>query len=428
MRTPRHITVLALCRVEQQEAWSNLALESYFQDSGLDSRDKAFASALFYGVLSRIITLDACLAAHSKTPVNKLDTAVRAILREAVFQLLYMDSVPEHAAVSEAVTLTKRLRRASASGFVNAVLRSFLRSGKKIPLPVSPKEQHLSVKYSCSPELAKMLLDTYGSDTTDLILTDALEAPPVFLRVNTLKATDDELINLLAAHDIAAEPDTVIPHCLRVQNAGALHTLPEFKQGLFHVQDRSSQLCAKALDVKPGQSIIDVCAAPGGKSFVLAQQMQNSGHLLCCDLYEHRTGLIAGRAKELGVDIIETKTADMTVYLPELGEFDRVLCDVPCSGYGAMRRRPEIKYKSPAEFADLPDLQYKLLETSSHYCKAGGLLLHSTCTLNPTENNAVTQRFLADNPAFSIIEQSTVLPDKHGGDGFYICVMKRSGT
>ena len=428
MRTPRHITALALCRVEQQEAWSNLALESYFQENELDVRDKAFASALFYGVLSRQLTLDACITAHSKKPVNKMDAAVRAILREAVFQLLYMNSVPEHAAVSESVVLTKRMRQASASGFVNAVLRSFLRDNKKIPLPPSPAEKHLSVKYSCNPALAKMLLGHYGSDITEQILADALEAPPVFLQVNTLKTTADELMTLLIARGITAEADDEISNCLRVQNAGALHTLPEFKCGFFHIQDRSSQLCAKALNVKPGQHVLDVCAAPGGKSFAIAQQMQNSGRLLCCDLYEHRTGLITNRAAELGIEIIETQTTDMTIFLPELGEFDRVLCDVPCSGYGAMRRRPEIKYKSPAEFANLPDLQYKLLENSSHYCKVGGILVHSTCTLNPAENNDVTQRFLAESPEFSIVKQSTVLPDGHGGDGFYICVMERTGT
>ena len=424
MQTPRQITALALCRVEQQEAWSNLALDAYFQENKLEPRDRAFCSALFYGVLSRLITLDTCISAHSKTPIKKLDPAVRAILREAVFQLLYMDSVPEHAAVSEAVVLTKRMRRASASGFVNAVLRSFLRSGKAIPLPKSPIEQVLSVEYSCEPSLAKMLLEHYGEELTRKILADALETPPVFLRVNTLKLTPEEMISRLGSRGITAEPDTEIENCLRVQNAGALHTLREFKRGFFHIQDRTSQLCAAALDVRPGMNVLDVCAAPGGKSFTLAQQMQNNGRILCCDLYEHRIGLITGRAKELGVEIIETKTADMTLHLPGLGEFDRVLCDVPCSGYGAMRRRPEIKYKSPAEFENLPELQYKLLKTSSHYCKAGGLLLHSTCTLNPTENEAVTQRFLEDNTDFSVISRSTTLPDG-GGDGFYICVMKR---
>ena len=376
MKNARQAVATALCKMQDNDSWSNLVLDSL--TDGLESRNRAFASALFYGTLTRLVTLDACITAHSKMPLTKMDNAVLAILRTAIYQLLYMDSVPEHAALSEAVTCVRRMRRASAAGFVNAVLRSFLRAGKIIPIPDGPPNLRLSVEYSCEQSLAKMLINAYGESNAARILSDSLTPPSIFLRVNTLKTTAAQLIALLQKRGIEAEPDENLPHCLITRGQGALHNLPEFEHGLFYVQDRSSQLCAAMLAPKSGERVLDVCAAPGGKSFLLAQMMNNTGELICCDLHEHRVSLIEKRALELGINIIQTKTADMSIPHPDLGQFARVLCDVPCSGYGTMRRRPEIKYKSPSKFALLPALQYKILENSSNYCKEGGLLLYST--------------------------------------------------
>ncbi|MCL2068904.1 MAG: methyltransferase domain-containing protein, partial [Oscillospiraceae bacterium] len=237
------------------------------------------------------------------------------------------------------------------------------------------------------------------------------------------------LINLLWKRGVEAQFDETLPHCIVTRQAGPLHTLPEFLQGLFHVQDRSSQICARMLAKKPceNERILDVCAAPGGKAFVMAQIMQNTGELVCCDLHEHRIQLIEKRAAELGVTNIRTHTANMSEPHPELGMYDRVLCDVPCSGYGVMRRRPEIKYKPPANFADLPALQYKILETSSNYCKDGALLLYSTCTLNPDENDAVADKFLAGNSVFTQLGRKLTMPGEYGGDGFFTALFQKRG-
>jgi 16S rRNA (cytosine967-C5)-methyltransferase len=418
MKDARQIAVTALCKMDDKASWSNLVLEGMYGD--LDERGRALASALFYGVLSRKITLDACIAAHSKIPVWKIDSSVRIILRCALYQILHMDSIPEHAAIDSAVTLTRKMRKASASGFVNAVLRSFLRGGKNIPAT------ELHVEYSCDAKLAQILVDTYGEETARVILADSLEPPPTFLRVNKLKTTDTEMINLLWKRGVEAHFDDKLLHCLVTRSAGALHSLPEFTQGLCHVQDRSSQLCANMLAAKPGERVLDVCAAPGGKSFVLAQTMRNTGDLVCCDLHEHRIRLIEKRMQELGITNIRTLVFNMSEPHPELGFFDKVLCDVPCSGYGVMRRRPEIKYKSPANFADLPALQYKLLETSSNYCKQGALLLYSTCTLNPDENDAVADKFLAGNPGFTQLMRKLTMPGEHGGDGFFTALFEKT--
>lgn len=425
LKNSRHAAVAALCKMRDHDSWSNLVLDGFINK--LDERDRAFTYALFYGTLTRAAALDACIAAHSKTPLHKTDFAVRVVLRTAIYQLLYMDSVPEHAAVTEAVACVRLMRKSSAAGFVNAVLRSFLRAGKVIPIPEGPPQTRLSVEYSCDESLAKMLIDSYGGTIAAEILADSLTPPPTFLRVNTLKTTDAELLYLLQERGAEAEFDENFPHNLITRGQGALHSTPEFLQGLFHVQDRSSQLCALTLGARPGERVLDVCAAPGGKSFTLAQMMENEGELVCCDLHEHRAKLVEKRAAEMGIGIISVKVADMSLPNPDLGQFDRVLCDVPCSGYGTMRRRPEIKYKSPDNFAELPGIQYKILEKSSNYCKDGALLLYSTCTLNPEENDNVVDRFLENHKSFTQISRQTIKPGEHDGDGFFMALLKKWG-
>lgn len=436
MKTPRQIAAEMLMQVEQRKAWSNLMLDSQLEKYKLDSRDSAFVGALFYGVLERRITLDACLAVHVRQPIEKLSLAVLAALRLGVYQLLYMDSVPERAAVSESVEVVKHLRKAQAAGFVNGVLRSFLRAGKQVPIPAEPAAAALAVQYSCPQPLVELWLQGYGEICTRRILADSLGRPPIYLRVNTLLLTPEDLQLRLAAHGIEAVPASELAGCLMIQNAGALHTLPEYRQGLFHVQDKSSQLCALALDARPGMRVLDACAAPGGKSFTLFQLMQGQGELLAADLYEHRTHLTEKRAKEMQLTGIRAIAADMSVYDASLGLFDRVLCDVPCSGLGVIRRKPEIKYKDLAEFEELPNEQYKILETAAQYCKEGALLLYSTCTLNPAENRAVAGRFLQCHPEFTPYRLPAVLGGEYertlagelNADGFYMALFQKGGA
>lgn len=436
MKTPRQITIEALMQVAQRNAWSNIALDNLLQKYHLDRRDSAFVGALFYGVLERLVTLDACIARHSRQPLEKLSPAVLAALRTGVYQLLYMQGVPDHAAVAESVEVVRHLRKAQAAGFVNGVLRSFLRAGKAVPIPASPLSASLSVEYSCPPALVELWLAGYGEPAARRILAGSLGRPPLYLRVNTLLISPGELAERLSAHGIEVAADPGLADCLAIAETGAVHKLPEYRRGFFHVQDKSSQLCAHALGAAPGMRVLDACSAPGGKAFTLMQLMQGKGEIVAADLHPHRTRLIDERARQMKLPGIRAVTRDMSLHDAELGLFDRVLCDTPCSGLGVIRRKPEIKYKSPGEFAKLPAIQYKTLETTAQYCKAGGLLLYSTCTLNPAENEQVADRFTAAHPEFSPCSlpetlgggSSRTLLDELGADGFFLSLWQRGNT
>jgi 16S rRNA (cytosine967-C5)-methyltransferase len=425
LKTPRRIAADALLRVETAGGYSQLVLNGALQREKTDRRDAALVSALFYGCLERRFTLDHCIAAYVRRPA---DPRVRQILRIALYQLLYMDSIPASAAVSEAVEECRRMGAGSASGFVNGVLRAFIRAGRAIPPADGTAAMELAVRYSCAPALAAVLLDWYGPAAGD-ILAASLGRPPAYIRVNTLRTDSPGLRARLAEEGIAAE-ETEIPGAL-VCPGGDLAAATAFKEGLFHVQDLSAQQAVQALDPLPGERMLDVCAAPGGKSFTAAQRMENRGRIVACDLSASRLSLIGKGAARLGVGIVETRRQDALAFEPELGLFDRILCDVPCSGLGVMRRKPEIKYKNPGDFAPLPALQYKILETSAQYLKRGGVLVYATCTLNPQENGDVVRRLLEAHPEFDCDGQAaspgrTILPGEAGGDGFYIARLSRS--
>jgi 16S rRNA (cytosine967-C5)-methyltransferase len=432
MKNARLIAAQALLKLERREAWSNLTLDRALEHHTLKPEEAALAAALFYGVIERRITLDACIAAHSAKKPEKLDAPVLCALRLGIYQILYMDSIPHSAAVDESVKQVKKLRKTQASGYVNGVLRSFLRAGAVIPLPEHPLSARLSVEFSCPEPLVKSWLSAYGESAVRRFLSDSVGRAPAALRVNTLRTSSQELMERLAEENIIATPHPHVPNCLMAQG-GALHKTKAFGEGLFHLQDPASQLCALALEVSPGMRVLDACAAPGGKSFTIAQQMNNQGQLIACDLHPKRVGLIEKRAKEMGLDCINAQSRDMTEYDPALGTFDRVLCDVPCSGYGVIRRKPEIKYKKLEEFTDLPNIQYKILETTAQYCKVGGVLLYSTCTIHPAENGAVRERFLAAHPEFSprplgglLGEDSQcTLMGEWDADGFYLAAFTR---
>jgi 16S rRNA (cytosine967-C5)-methyltransferase len=421
-----------MLRVEENRAWSNLALDNLINRAGLSERDGALAPALFYGALERKITLDVCVAAHSKTRLEKISPVVRNILRVTLYQLLYMDKIPDSAAVDEGVELAKRMGLAKASGFVNGVARSFLRAGKAIPLPETEPDR-ASVKYSMPMPILRLWADSYGWERAEEFAANSLGHAPTFIRVNTLKTTGPELISRLAARGLEAKPHPTIPHCLELDRPGSLLKLPEFAQGLFNTQDASSQACVLALDPKPGSRVLDVCSAPGGKAFAMAMLMEGKGELVATELHERRTGLVKKGAQRLGIRNLRAVALDMSEYHPELGGFDYVLCDAPCSGLGVIRRKPEIKYKPLEEFDNLPEIQYKILEAASQYCREGGRLVYSTCTLNPAENSRVAERLLRERaeivpdtlPGFLGGGWERTLAGEMGGDGFYIACFRR---
>ena len=429
----RKLAVKLLTRLDTDSAYSNLLLDEALERSQLDEQDKRFASALFYGTLERRYTLDEIIRSRLTNPDNKLSAEVRNILRTGLFQLLYMDSVPDNAAVDESVKLAKKNRNPAVSGFVNGLLRGFIRDGKILP-EAADKTYCLALEYSCPPWLVDKWLNEYGEDTALRMLETSLGQAPVTVRANTLKAPLDTIIDMLHADGFGASAVPDIPDCIRITGSG-IEKSSAYREGLIHVQDISCQLCCLALGASEGETVLDICSAPGGKAFTAAEMMKNKGSLLAFDLHPSRVKLINSGAERLGLTIIKGEVNNGKVFNDKLPAADRVLCDVPCSGLGVIRRKPEIKYKSPAEFERLPEIQYDILDTSSRYVKEGGTLVYSTCTLSRAENDEVTGRFLSEHPEFekgslpAILGEGfdiTITPERFSSDGFYIAVFIRS--
>ena len=442
MKNARQIAVEALLRVDTADGYSNIVLDRLLQESGLSGRDKAFASALFYGVLEKKLTLDHVISLYAAKALGKMDPLVRQLLRIAVYQIACMDSVPDSAAVNESVQLCKSMGKSRASGFVNGVLRSFLRDGGKITLPEPGKDKAgwLSLAYSVPRPLVKLWQNQYKKDGLEALLAGMTQKAPLYARVNTTKTTAEKLCRRLGEEGVTAQPHPNFENCVLLEHTGALEALPSFSEGLFHIQDLASQLAAAALSAKAGMDVLDLCAAPGGKSFTLAEEMDGQGRIVSCDLYEKKNRIIASGADRLGLANIHTLQNDATVFNETLGQFDRVLCDAPCSGLGIIRRKPEIRYKDLQELRELPQIQYKILDTAAKYVKKKGLLLYSTCTLNRHENDYVREKFLQEHPEFepAVLPQKvlaflgeeertevTLMPHKNGTDGFYFALFLR---
>lgn len=426
--TQRAFVLKLLLKLEENDSYSNILLDKELLNVEFSEQEKSFVTALFYGVIERRITLDYYISKLSKVRVKKMDADILFILRMGIYQIMYMDSVPDSAAVNESVKLAKKNKNPRLSGFVNGILRSFLRERKSIKLPVD-KMAKLSVLYSCPQWLAVKLINEYGEENAKDFLENSLKASEVFLRTNTTRIDSEPLAGKLLEENIDAkicdfDKNAVVAH-------GGVFNTKAYKDGFFHAQDYSSQYAVKILDPKPGERVLDICSAPGGKAFTAAELMKNKGEIVACDLYEQRVSLIKNGADRLGLDIINTKVNDALKFNSDFGEFDRVLCDVPCSGLGVIKRKPEIKYKKKEEFDELPEIQFGILECTSRYVKSGGRLVYSTCTLNKSENEEVVLKFLKLHKTFSpdgVFNgdfTKTVFPKCFGSDGFFISVLKR---
>ena len=450
----RLLCVRTLIRSIESKSYSNLALTQALMDAAeISPQDSGLCRRIFRGTLERMITLDACIAAHSKRPPEKLDLPVLCVLRCGIYELLYLHT-PESAAVNLWTEAVKRLKKTSAAGMVNAVLRGFIRGGKVIPMPEDALAA-MSVQYSVPVPLLEALLHDYDRETVTAFLEDAADAPPVYIRRNPLFASEEKFLQI-----VAAEPVPEIPSAYRLRRRGETAEVPTaidgqetvpidpFRSGLvteakpmgrgWHVQDLASQLCCLALDPQPGETVLDVCAAPGGKTFTIAELMQDKGTVYAYDLHEMRVGLIRRGAEKIGLQCIKAQTGDARK--TEKPQADRVLCDVPCSGFGVIRRKPEIRYKSLDEAAGLPEIQYAILEASARAVKPGGVLVYSTCTVLRRENEDVVRRFLAAHPEFRPErpwqeipalagygqEMTTLFPQMLGSDGFFIAKMRKA--
>lgn len=432
----RQIAFEILLKIEKDKAYSNLAIDSAVKAFCPDSTDCAFISRLVYGVTERKITLDYIISGCLSQPISKLKKEVLVILRLGTYQLVFSDKIPASAAVNESVKLAKNNKCGFATGLVNAVLRKVANDGFTIPEDTG-NIKRISVLYSAPEELVKFLSYHYGESNAEEFLKAALQPKKIIIRVNTVKTTPEELKYLLEKEGVGVS-ETSVPNAFQINVNKAVYELESYKKGLFHVEDISSQLCIEALAPFENCTMIDVCAAPGGKSFTAAEYMNNKGVLYSCDIYESRTDLIKEGAERLGLDCIKPFVNDASQFNENFPKADRVLCDVPCSGMGIISKKPEIKYKKLDDIKELLPIQRKILETASKYVKNGGRLVYSTCSVNPNENRKICDAFLKEHPEFTSVkalphiermvdegDYLTLMMHKNNCDGFFIAVFDR---
>lgn len=451
VKTARELALRALRDVDIKESYANLALDAHLGKSQLEARDRAFATELVYGVARRQGTLDWLIEQIAGRQIAAIDPWARANLRSALYQIRYMDRVPESAAVNEAVELAKRYGHAGVAKFVNGVLRNFLRRQNELPWPTVEKDQigNLALTLSFPRWIVATWLEQYGNEGATALMESANQVPPLTVRLNRLKTNREALIERLTTEGITARPTPHSPEGLildGVGNAAGLEKLKSFKAGLFTVQDESSMLVAPVLAPKAGWTVVDVAAAPGGKSTHIAERMGNQGRVIACDLHPHKIDMIEGNAERVGTSIIQGLAADAR-HLGKLmpNRADAILVDAPCSGLGTLSRRPDARWrKQPADVAALSAIQADILEAAAQVLKPGGVLVYSTCTIHPAENQELVSKFVAKHPEFqfdpiapflppSLRETAgeagwvQLLPHLHGTDGFFIARMRKQG-
>ena len=422
---PREFTLKLLLKFYKSDAYSNLLLDSALSEYSFSKEDRAFITVCFYGVIEKQVTLDYELSLYLKQPLKKLKPEVLAVLRLGAYQLLYLDSVHDGAAVNESIKLLKKCRCAYAAGLANAVLRKIAVNG--LCLPEQTDDRFLSVKYAVPEELVKFWIDAYGKENTIGILSSFSEKPQTVVRVNTVLTDKSALMALLENEGVTSSENAQVEHSLILLNAGSVRTLQAFQDGLFHVEDTAAQMAALMVDAKPGQRVLDTCAAPGGKAFTIAEEM-GDGEVICFELYPQRVKLIEEGAKRLHLSRIQAHAQDAGVYEVSFGRFDRVLCDVPCSGLGIMRRKPEIRFKDVSLLSSFSKVQSKILSTGACYVKSGGKLIYSTCTLNKAENEEIIEAFLENHQDFLLTFEKTFFPHIDHTDGFFIAVLEKKNV
>ena len=408
-------------------SFSTEALETAAAGAQLDRRDAALCARIVLSTVQNLGYIDYVLSLYSKTRLQKLEATVLDILRISAAQLLYLDRVPAGAAVSEGVELCRTRGKARAAGLVNGVLRRVAENRHNIPeVPGAGTAEHLSVKYSHPLWLTSYLVGRRGYEGAGAVLREDNAIPPLTLQVNTLKITPEELSSRLESAVPGIRPG-LCRASFDLEGAGAVEGLPGYGEGLFYVQDAAARLAVEAAAPERGMSVLDACSAPGGKSFAAAIRMGGEGRILACDLKEKRLRRVSEGAERLGLGIISTRTMDARRPPEELnGAFDVVIADAPCSGLGVIRRKPEIRFKTPEEIEGLPEIQLGILRGLAACVKPGGTLLYSTCTLLERENEDVIRAFLGSDSGFSAETERTLWPDTDKTDGFFICRMVKS--
>ena len=426
------LNVLIACRKEG--AWSNGVLKEYCTRDKLDRREAALAARLCYGVLQNRGKLDFYLKQLLTGRLKDLHPAVHDILQLGLYQLYEMDKIPVSAAVNESVLLAKKYckKLRNAPGLVNAVLRNAVRSRDTLKKPTA-----LCDRYSHPDKLIRLLESYVGKSRLEPMLMANNDVPPMVVQVNTKRVTTEKLQSILEAEGVTAQGHPWLKDCLVLTGTGSLEQLECFAQGMFYVQDAAARLSVMCAQIPENARVLDCCAAPGGKTF--AAVLSGAGEVNSCDIHPHKIGLIRSGAERLGFGNVTAQQQNAAEFCPQWeNAMDVVIADVPCSGYGIIRKKPDIRYKDPDTMAQLPELQLAILENQARYVKPGGVLLYSTCTLVRGENEGVVEAFLAKHPQF-VTEPLTLpapfpknsngmlalIPGEYDTDGFFICRLRR---
>ena len=434
MAGARTTALSALIATRRQGAWSDGVLKQYIARDGLDRRDAALASQLCYGVLQNRALLEFSIAQALTGKFKDLQPVVADILLLGAYQVLLLERVPDAAAVNEAVEQCKRYGNRRAAGLVNGVLRTLSRQKGTLRQP-----EDLETKYSHPAQLVALLRGSLPEGTLEAFLAADNAPAPMTLQYNPLKTQPQAVWDELAAAGVQLTPHPWLPGCMLASGAGDLTQLPAFCGGRVYVQDAAAALAAQCAGAQPDMHVLDVCAAPGGKSFAMAMRMENRGEIVSCDIHPHKIALLEKGAARLGIDNLHARVQDAATRCEEfVGQMDVVVADVPCSGLGVIRKKPDIRYKALAPLERLPQVQRAILENVSAYVRPGGVLLYSTCTVLRRENEAVAQAFLQAHPEFSAetlpipdglrVDDPrfvTLLPGQHDCDGFFICKMRK---
>lgn len=422
----REAALLCIYDVEYNGAYSNMALKKSI--TKFSGRDAAFLTMLVYGVVKRKITLDYIIEKYSEIKLKKISKYILQILRLGIYQIYFADRIPDSAAVDECVKLAKRYGHRASAGFVNGVLRNSAQD-KNIEYP-EDQAGYLSVKYSYPIDTAKRWIDEFGFEFAENIMSAQSEDARITLRVNRLLSDCGEVLDELKNMGVQAE------RCAEYfiyADGFDIASSELYRKGIITAQDISASYPAEVLSPKPGEAVLDLCAAPGGKTTLCGEMMNNTGSITACDIHRHKTEIIERNARRMKIDIISVQERDAEIFCEEFKEkFDKVLADVPCSGSGIIKRKPDIKYKTDTVY----DIQYRILENAAKYLKRGGRLVYSTCSIEKTENEDVTDRFLKENPEYEYDDISEIFPEAEekgrmtiyptsGSDGFYICAIRK---
>ena len=440
----REIALKSLIAMRRDSAWSDKALNKIIGAEVPDAKDLALASQITNGVLQNRTLCDYYIRLYSSVPLRKIEPQILDILRISFYQIICLTKIPHSAAVNEGVKLAKKYSHQRAASYVNAVLRKLAANAGSLPkIKADSDAERLSIEFSHPLWLTEAFVQRLGYDEAAALLTanNALSIP-ITAQVNTLKYTMDEVRDLLRADGIEAEVHGFLTDCLLLTGAGNIAELRAFKKGAFYVQDAAARLSVIASGVCAGDTVIDCCAAPGGKSFTTAVAMKNRGRIIALDKYENKLRFIKEGASRLGIDIIEAFAHDSSQFYEEFsGLADVVIADVPCSGTGVIRKKPEIRYKAFEDIAGLPEIQKSILQNAASYVKPGGILLYSTCSLLKMENEDVIAEFLNNNSSFALAKaelpksfdkdfsgEATLWPQRDDTDGFFICKMRRKNA